>query len=199
MQTSPNGKNFRVVVVGDSSVGKTSILNQLTEHTFNPYEQSTVGSNYQIFAEEVNNTRVEMQIWDTAGQERFRSLGPIYFRNAAAAVAVYDQTARASFAHLDRWIHDVTEIAGPSTIIVIAANKTDMDDLFEVPFAEAEAWAKSKGYIIMQTSAKHGIGIRQLFSRLAEEIVHNKVEIEEMQEAGKYHKSLAAPSDSKCC
>lgn len=199
MLTSTNTINSRVVVVGDSSVGKTSILNQLTEHTFNPYEQSTVGSNYQIFVEEVNDTKVEMQIWDTAGQEKFRSLGPIYFRNAVAAIAVYDQTSKVSYEHLERWIHDVTEIAGPSTIIVIAANKTDMNDMFEVPFAEAEQWAKSKGYIIGQTSAKHGVGIRQLFSRLAEEIVLTQVDMPSYEEAKKDQKRLVAPKESKCC
>ncbi|KAH0786430.1 small GTP-binding protein [Histomonas meleagridis] len=171
MIVEPKVQHARVVMVGDSSVGKTSILNQLVDHTFNRFEQSTIGSNYQIFVEDVEDTKVEMQIWDTSGQEKFRSLGPIYFRNAIAAVVVYDQTSINSYEHIERWIRDVTEVAGPSTIIAVAANKSDLTNNAQVPFKEAENWAKSRGYIIMQTSALSGFGVYPLFSKLAETIV----------------------------
>lgn len=164
----------RVVVIGDAQVGKTSILNQLVEHTFNPYEQTTVGTNYQLYVADVDGVKIEIQIWDTAGQEKFRSLSPIYYRNAVAAVAVYDQTDRSSFEHLDKWIHSFTEVAGMNTIIAIAGNKCDLADLLQVSYTEAEGWAKSHNYLIEQTSAMTGLGIRNLFQRLAEEILKNE-------------------------
>ncbi|OHT03122.1 small GTP-binding protein [Tritrichomonas foetus] len=163
----------RVVVIGDSSVGKTSILNQLVEHTFNPFEPSTVGSNYQLYVEEIQGTKVEIQIWDTAGQEKFRSLGPIYFRNAVAAIAVYDQTNRLTFEHLDKWIHDFTEVAGATTTIAIAGNKSDLQSE-EVPFVEAEKWANDRKYLIAQTSALTGAGVKELFKKLAVSILQNQ-------------------------
>ena len=170
----PSTISFRVCVIGDSSVGKTAILNQLIDHTFRPHEPPTINANYQIYIEEMDDMQVELQIWDTAGQEKFRSLGPIYFRNAAGAIAVYDQTQRSSFEHLDRWIREFTAVAGPGTTVVIAGNKSDLSELIEVSFTEAEEWANERNLVIKQTSAKTGEGIQPLFSLLAQELVKNQ-------------------------
>jgi small GTP-binding protein len=153
----------RVVVIGDSTVGKTSILNSLVSHTFNQHESPTVVSNFKIYAEDVGGVGVELQIWDTAGQGKFRSLGPIYFRNAIAALVVYDRTNRASFEHLGQWIDDFVEIAGGQTVIAIAGNKLDLVDGVEVGIAEAEEWARPRGCIIAETSALTGVGVQDLF------------------------------------
>ncbi|EAY12547.1 small GTP-binding protein, putative [Trichomonas vaginalis G3] len=170
MKADDDVLHCRVVVIGDSAVGKTSILNHLIENKFNQYEQSTVGANYQLYCEEVNDQKIEMQIWDTAGQEKFRSLAPIYFRNSAAAVAVYDQTCRQSFEHLETWIRTFTEIAGTDTVITIAANKCDLIDSIDIPFDEASEWAKTRGFNITSTSACSGEGVKQLFSALAHKL-----------------------------
>lgn len=171
MKAEDDCLHCRVVVVGDSAVGKTSLLNQLIDSNFNPFEQSTVGANYQLYVEEIDGQKVEMQIWDTAGQEKFRSLAPIYFRNSTAAVAVYDQTSRPSFEHLDTWIKTFTEIAGTDTVVTIAGNKCDLFESIEVPFDEAKEWATSRGFNIGSTSARSGSGVKQLFSDLAKELV----------------------------
>jgi small GTP-binding protein len=163
----------RVVVIGDSSVGKTSILNRLVEDTFNEFQLPTIGSNFQLFGEEVDGARVELQIWDTAGQEKFRSLGPIYFRNAVAALAVYDQGSQASFQHLEKWIKDFTDVAGEGATIAIAGNKVDLVDSCEVVYKDAEMWANEQKYLIGQTSALTGYGVRSLFSALAYAIRQN--------------------------
>ena len=175
MKADDDCLHCRVVVVGDSAVGKTSILNQLIDSNFNPYEQSTVGANYQLYVEEIDGQKVEMQIWDTAGQEKFRSLAPIYFRNSAAAVAVYDQTSRPSFEHLNAWIKTFTEIAGTETVVTVAANKCDLQESIEVPFEEAKDWANSKGISIVSTSARSGTGVKQLFSDLAKELIKSNI------------------------
>ena len=164
----------RVVLIGDSSVGKTSILNQLSDHSFNPYEVNTIGSNYQLFVEDVRGVKVEMQIWDTAGQEKFKSLGPIYFRNASAAIAVYDKTNHQSFDNIGNWIKNFRDVAGEKTTIAVAGNKADLKDACEVSEHEASEWAKTMNFIFMETSALSGVGIRELFSKVAAAIIDNQ-------------------------
>ena len=180
----------RIVLVGDSSVGKTSILNQLSDHRFNESEKSTIGAAHQILIEELENgQKLELQIWDTAGQEVFRSLGPIYYRSANAAIAVIDQTSRDSFVHIDSWITSFQNIAGTDTTVMILANKMDLvremrehnendnDDVADksciVEFAEVQKYANDNKYIAFQTSAKTGEGIREMFKRLVSVLVEN--------------------------
>jgi len=181
MKADDSCLHCRVVVIGDSAVGKTSILNQLIDNAFNPFEQSTVGANYQLFIEEIDGQKVEMQIWDTAGQEKFRSLAPIYFRNSAGAVAVYDQTSRSSFEHLDNWIKTFRDIAGTDTAIAIAGNKCDLESAIEVPITEANEWASQRGFEIISTSARSGTGVRTLFSKLAHQLLQTNASSKRMK------------------
>lgn len=160
---APEDLQCRVVVIGDSSVGKTSLLNRIVENTFNPSELSTVGANYQLVTRTINDKKMEIQVWDTAGQEKFRSLSPIYFRNSIGAIAVYDQTNKNSFANLEMWIKMFTDIAGANTVISVAANKADLVEHAEVPFNEAKAWCDNNGFTLVQTSASSGIGVSELF------------------------------------
>jgi small GTP-binding protein len=163
----------RVVLIGDSAVGKTSLVNRLIEERFNIHEQSTVGANWQLYNATVTGTRVEFQIWDTAGQEKFRSLGPLYYRNALGAVAVFDVTSRVSFESLGSWIAAFTAVAGANTVVVLSANKCDVDDdLRRVAPKEAIEWARSAGCPLFETSALTGQNVRQLFAALAEGIVN---------------------------
>ncbi|OHT01720.1 small GTP-binding protein [Tritrichomonas foetus] len=175
MITSQADPPFRVVTIGEESVGKTSITNRLVGDNFNPYEPGTIGANYQQYKEEIDGNKVEIQIWDTAGQEKFKSLSPIYFRNAAAAVVVFSLTSKSSFSRLRDWIDSFTEIAGTNTIIFLAGNKTDLDSEFEVNIDEAKDWAQSHSYKMYLTSAKTGDGIHELFSDLAKELLREKL------------------------
>ena len=113
----------RVVMIGDSGVGKTSILSRLVDHRFNKHEQSTVGVNFQLYVREMADVRLEMQIWDTAGQEKFRALGPIYYRNSVAAVAVFSLDNTESLDRIGWWLEQFTNAAGTNVVIAIAANK----------------------------------------------------------------------------
>ena len=166
--------HLRVVLIGDSSVGKTSLLNQLIQHKFNEGEQSTVGANYQLYSQTIGETSVDMQIWDTAGQEKFRSLGPIYFRKAAGAIAVYDQTAKESFEHIGEWINNFTDVAGSEAVICIAANKSDLAEKSEIQFSVAQQWSKVHGYPIIPTSALSGEGVVELFNEMAKQLAKSK-------------------------
>ncbi|OHS94812.1 small GTP-binding protein [Tritrichomonas foetus] len=175
MYVESNSFHCRVVIIGDASVGKTSLLNQLIDHNFQEYEQSTIGANYQLYVEEIDGTKIEIQIWDTAGQEKFKSLGPIYYRNSLGAAVVFDVTNRKTFDDLSEWITSFTEVAGTDTTIVIVANKTDIVERQQVEFDEVKEWAESNGYMVFATSAKTGDGVTELFRALARDILTNRM------------------------
>ena len=175
MQISSESFQCRIVIIGDTSVGKTSILNQLIDQTFQEYEQTTVGANYQLYVEEIDGKKVEIQIWDTAGQEKFKSLGPIYYRNARGAAVVFDVTNRNTFDHLSEWINAFTEVAGTDTSIFIVANQIDKIDKRQVDSDEIKSWADSNAYRVFETSAKTGEGVAELFHEIAVEILKNFV------------------------
>ncbi|KAH0788496.1 small GTP-binding protein [Histomonas meleagridis] len=163
---------FKVVIIGNESVGKTSILTRLISNTFNPYEPGTLGPSNQVYEEQVEGETICMQLWDTAGQEKFKSLSPIYFQNASAAVIVFSFTNRESFDSLQQQIRQFIDIAGEDTVIFIAANKADLADDFEISIEEAKQWASDSKYRVFLTSAKSGEGIKQLFAELAADIYH---------------------------
>jgi small GTP-binding protein len=170
--SEPSVLHARVVAIGDSSVGKTSLISRLMEEHFDPCEHPTVGANWQLYVHDFNCERVELQIWDTAGQEKFRSLGPLYYRSASGAIAVFDVTCRSSFENLEGWINNFTEVAGCNGVIVIAANKSDYEEARQISMRESQEWARQRGYMIYETSAKTGENVRQLFGGLAEAVLN---------------------------
>lgn len=165
---------FRVVLIGDSSVGKTCIVNRFVNNQFREDELNTIGAMYENYKERRNGSEVSLQIWDTAGQEKFKSLSPIYFRNAAAAICVFSLTSRASFANIKSWIDSFHDVAGSRAIVYIAANKCDLEHEFEVTVEEAKEWAAEQNLKLFTTSAKTGEGIVAMFRELAEELYRVK-------------------------
>ena len=165
---------YRVVFIGDSSVGKTSIISRLVNNEYKSNEQTTVGAMFMMYSEVVHGDRIEMQIWDTAGQEKFRSLGPIYYRQAQVGVVVIDLTSRTSFDHIDEWIANFRKNAGQEALIVVAANKSDMSDERQIPDDAINAWSESNGIKWFVTSAKEGTGIDTMFHYIANYLSENK-------------------------
>ncbi|KAH0794283.1 small GTP-binding protein [Histomonas meleagridis] len=157
---------YRVVTIGEESVGKTSITNRLVGESFNQNEPSTVGANYQQIEQEKDGNKICIQIWDTAGQERFKSLAPIYLRNACAALVVFSLTSKSSFESLGLWIEMFYEIAGQNTILCVIANKSDLTDEHELTLSEANDWAAQFGYPLFEVSAKTGYGIDKVLDFL---------------------------------
>jgi small GTP-binding protein len=162
----------RVVAVGDSCVGKTSLISVVIGEPFNAYEPNTIGANWHLYCTTVNGSRCELQIWDTAGQERFRTLGPLYYRNAVAGLVVYDVTSRESFKNIARWTESLLSIAGASVKVFVVGNKKDLADERKVAYAEGLEWAKSeeRNYEFFETSAKTGEGVTTVFQTIAEAI-----------------------------
>ena len=155
---------LRVVMIGDSSVGKTCIVERFIHSTFTPEPHNTIGTMYETYSEIRNGREVQLQIWDTAGEEKFKSLGHIYYRDASGAVIVFDMTNRTSFNNVSEWIELFRLTAGDGPGICLVGNKTDLADEVVVSEKEASEWAKSKGLAFFPTSAENGSGIKEVFS-----------------------------------
>ncbi|KAI9296251.1 ras-domain-containing protein [Neoconidiobolus thromboides FSU 785] len=161
-------RKFKLVLLGEQSVGKTSLITRFMYDTFDSTYQATIGIDFLSKTMYLEDRTVRLQLWDTAGQERFRSLIPSYIRDSSVAVVVYDITNRASFNNTAKWIDDVRSERGNNVIIVLVGNKTDLRDKGEVTAEEGEAKAKEYNVMFMETSAKVGHNVKALFRKIAQ-------------------------------
>jgi Ras-related protein Rab-21 len=165
-------QTFKVVLLGEGRVGKTSLASRFIRDEFSPEEPSTVqASMYTKKKLDVAGKAVELSVWDTAGQERFHALGPIYYRNSNGALLVYDITDPDSFDKVKMWIKELRKVVGDDISIAIAGNKGDMEKNRAVPVAKAEQYAQTQNAVHMTTSAKTCLNVREIFTALAEKIV----------------------------
>lgn len=164
-------KGFKLVLLGDASVGKSSILMRFLQNKFSDGIETTVGAAFSTKTIESRNRPVKFEIWDTAGQERFRSLAPMYYRGASGAVVVYDQTNSVTFDRAQDWVRQVMATSSnPNIVIALAANKMDLDDKKQVALEKAEAFAEREGLLLLETSAKTGKNVSRLFETIAEHL-----------------------------
>jgi len=161
-------RKFKLVLLGEQSVGKTSLITRFMYDTFDSTYQATIGIDFLSKTMYLEDRTVRLQLWDTAGQERFRSLIPSYIRDSSVAVVVYDITNRTSFLNTAKWIDDVRSERGNDVIIVLVGNKTDLRDKGEVTIEEGEAKAKEYNVMFMETSAKVGHNVKALFRKIAQ-------------------------------
>eukprot|EP01098_Paradermamoeba_levis_P007957 TRINITY_DN3315_c0_g1_i1.p1 TRINITY_DN3315_c0_g1~~TRINITY_DN3315_c0_g1_i1.p1 ORF type:complete len:224 (-),score=62.58 TRINITY_DN3315_c0_g1_i1:204-875(-) len=158
---------YKIVFLGDQSVGKTSIITRFMYDTFDSTYQATIGIDFLSKTMYLEDRTVRLQLWDTAGQERFRSLIPSYIRDSSVAVVVYDITNRTSFLNTGRWIDEVRTERGNDVIIMLVGNKTDLADKRNVSTEEGEAKAKEHDIMFIETSAKASYNIKALFRKVA--------------------------------
>ncbi|KAI9226759.1 MAG: ras family-domain-containing protein [Piptocephalis tieghemiana] len=161
-------RKFKLVFLGEQSVGKTSLITRFMYDTFDNTYQATIGIDFLSKTMYLEDRTVRLQLWDTAGQERFRSLIPSYIRDSSVAVVVYDITNRASFLHTEKWIEDVRAERGSDVILVLVGNKTDLTDRRQVSTEEGEARAKEADVMFIETSAKAGYNVKPLFRKIAQ-------------------------------
>lgn len=158
---------YKLVFLGDQSVGKTSIITRFMYDKFDNNYQATIGIDFLSKTMYLEDRTVRLQLWDTAGQERFRSLIPSYIRDSSVAVVVYDVINRSSFLSTSKWIDDVRNERGNDVILVLVGNKTDQSDKRQVSIEEGEAKAKEHDIMFIETSAKAGFNVKALFRKIA--------------------------------
>ncbi|XP_077450047.1 EF-hand calcium-binding domain-containing protein 4B isoform X2 [Stigmatopora argus] len=168
-ETSVSGPSrlFKVVLVGNSSVGKTSLLRSFCEGHFYPSTAATVGVDFSVKTLTLNNMQIAMQLWDTAGQERYRSITKQFFRKADGVVVMYDVTSEESFKALRPWLANVKDAAGEGVQILVLGNKMDMDGEREVSFKEAERLAQESKVMFHEVSAYTGKNVAESLTQLA--------------------------------
>ncbi|KAF2032610.1 ras-domain-containing protein [Setomelanomma holmii] len=161
-------KKFKLVFLGEQSVGKTSLITRFMYDSFDNTYQATIGIDFLSKTMYLEDRTVRLQLWDTAGQERFRSLIPSYIRDSSVAVVVYDITNKKTFENTRKWVDDVRGERGNDVIIVLVGNKTDLNDKREVTTAQGEEEAKKNNLMFIETSAKVGHNVKALFKRIAQ-------------------------------
>ena len=161
---------FKVVMIGSVAVGKTAIANRLQFKRFDEEYQPTVGAGYIPYRTTYDGKDIELQIWDTAGMERYKSLGSIYYRDAHAAIIVYDQTSMESADALEMWLDSFRATVKTPCYIAIAANKDDLPRKV-VPVEKIRDWASSQGFEFFITSAKDGTGVNEMFNSLVKALI----------------------------
>ncbi|KAL5963697.1 Ras-related protein Rab-6A [Taenia solium] len=164
-------RKFKLVFLGEQSVGKTSLITRFMYETFDSVYQATIGIDFLSKTMYLEDRTIRLQLWDTAGQERFRSLIPSYIRDSSVAVVVYDICMRESFSQTTKWIDDVRNERGNDVIIMLVGNKTDLADKRKVTTEEGERLAKELNVMFVETSAKAGYNVKNLFRRIATELL----------------------------
>ncbi|OQS04073.1 Rab7 family GTPase [Thraustotheca clavata] len=166
---------LKVIILGDSGVGKTSLMNQYVNQKFSNQYKATIGADFLTKEITIDEKLVTMQIWDTAGQERFQSLGVAFYRGADACVLVYDITNPISFEKLDSWRDEFLAQAGPrdpeNFPFIVLGNKVDQENERRVPTQKIELWCKAKNaqqpMSFFETSAKEATGVEEAFQTIA--------------------------------
>ena len=162
---------FKILLLGDSGVGKSSLLLRYTKNEFLTDMRSTIGVEFGLKYIKINNLQLKVQIWDTAGMERYRSITNAYYKGARGVIAVYDICRKKSFESVDKWIEDFKSKAEEDAVILLIGNKNDLNDKREVSEEEAEIKAKKNKFGFMETSAKDNNNVQKAFETLFEEII----------------------------
>jgi len=161
---------LKLVVVGDSGVGKTNLIKRFANNTFNSNSKATVGVEFLSRTFKINNRVFKIEIWDTAGQERYKSITAAYYKGAKGALVVYDITSKISFENIDKWMLEIKEKSSKDLKIMIIGNKSDLKDGRQVSNEEAMKKAKDTGIALMETSALDSTNVKEAFHDLLKEM-----------------------------
>ena len=161
---------FKIVLVGDASVGKTNIMSKYLKNEFHDDSKATVGVEFGSKQFTVEGHTIKAQIWDTAGQERYKSMTSAYFKGAKGAFVVYDITRKQSFDSVDKWLNDLRATADKNLTVIIIGNKCDLETQREVTKDQGEEKAKSNSVAFMETSALSGENIEKAFNQMVNEV-----------------------------
>ncbi|KAJ8288875.1 hypothetical protein COCON_G00015340 [Conger conger] len=170
---------FRLLLLGDSGVGKTCLLCRFTDNEFHSSHISTIGVDFKMKTLEIDGIKVRIQIWDTAGQERYQTITKQYYRRAQGIFLVYDITSERSFQHIMKWASDVDEYAPDKVQKILIGNKSDEEQKRQVPKMHGDKLAKTYGMDFFETSACTNYNIKESFTRLTELVLQaNRKELD---------------------
>ncbi|CAL9099754.1 unnamed protein product [Musa hybrid cultivar] len=163
---------FKIVLIGDSAVGKSNLLARFARNQFFPNSKSTIGVEFQTKTMDIDGKEVKAQIWDTAGQERFKAVTSAYYRGAVGALLVYDVSRHQTFDSVGRWLQELHMHSDMNVVTILVGNKTDLKDTREVSTAEGKTLAEAQGLFFMETSALDSSNVAAAFQTVVEEIYH---------------------------
>ena len=156
--------SFKIIVIGDSGVGKSCITNKATKNIFEENYHATVGFEFFNFNLKINGQVVKLQIWDTCGQELYRSLITNFYRNSSLAIIVYSVTSESSFQNIDIWLRELRTQSSPDVKVILIGNKIDLEEQRKISREEGELFAKTNNLEkLIETSAKSGLNIEKTF------------------------------------
>lgn len=174
---------FKLLLIGDSGVGKSCLLLRFADDTYTESYISTIGVDFKIRTIELDGKTVKLQIWDTAGQERFRTITSSYYRGAHGIIIVYDITDRESFDNVKQWLSEIDRYACENVNKLLVGNKCDMDTKRQVEYEEAKAFAEERGIPFLETSAKDATNVEKAFIQMASDIKSRMAMVPAAEEA----------------
>ena len=158
---------FKVLLLGNSDVGKSSLILRYVDQVWSDTFVPTIGVDFKVKTLEIDNKQIKMQIWDTAGQERFRNVISSYFRGSHGILLIYDITNRDSFKNLENWLTEIEKNASQNVLKILIGNKNDLVDDREIKTEEGQAFANRNGMQFIETSAKMNTNVNEAFEALA--------------------------------
>ena len=162
---------FKIIVVGDSGVGKSCLTMRGTKNQFEEYYSPTVGFEFFTFNIRINDKNIKLQIWDTCGQEAYRSLITSFYRNSSLAILVYSIDNKNSYTNIENWLNEIKSQANPEIKIFLIGNKTDLENKRVISTSVAKEFSKDHGFAyFIETSAKNGFNSKEVFVRAAKEL-----------------------------
>lgn len=161
---------FKVVLIGDSGVGKSNLLSRFTKNEFSLESKSTIGVEFATRSIQVDDKVVKAQIWDTAGQERYRAITSAYYRGAVGALLVYDVTRNVTFENVGRWLKELREHTDANIVVMLVGNKADLRHLRAVSTEDSTAFAEQESIFFMETSALESMNVEDAFTEVLTQI-----------------------------
>jgi Ras-related protein Rab-1A len=187
---------FKILLIGNSGVGKSSLLLRFADDTFTDNFMPTIGVDFKIRTLEVDGRTIKLQIWDTAGQERFKTITSSYYKGAHGIIVVYDITDKESFKNIDTWMNEVEKHASDNVSRILVGNKNDMEESRQVSTDEGKELADQYNIRFMETSAKESANVEEAFTLMTKEI-KSRVVHTEARKPTQTGKKLAAPKNKK--
>jgi len=194
---------LKLLLIGDTAVGKSSLILRFTEDIYNPTFISTIGIDFKVKTIEIDGKRVKLQVWDTAGQERYRTITTAYYRTAQGIILSYDVTNPESLENLKMWVKSIEQHASKTAYRILIGNKSDLVDKRQITTEKGRELANEFGIQFFETSAKDATSVDEAFLTLARDILKRYGELQEEMTTPREVVPIGTPADttksSGCC